>query len=169
MGFGKNNTGAIVREHQTQALGALGADTVIKIGGVSITEDFRILKSIVAAHCTGLTDREGAGLLLGIANGELSVTEIKECLEADGPVDRNDALGSEHAERQAHIVGQLDFQDAIAGVFKGEMGGSPITDKFRWTYSDPEGWDWFIYNSGPILTTGGSATVVATNYGVWVT
>jgi len=166
-----SETGAIIREHQSQALGTLGADVALIIGGgVTLSEDFRILKSQVSAFVAALTAGEGQGLMLGVANGELSVAEIKECLEADGPTDRNDRELVEKAERQVHIIGMYQADGlGTGGIFLGKQGEPVIEDKFRWTYSDPEGWNFFVYNAGAALTTGAALTVVATHYGVWVT
>lgn len=173
MGFGKQHTGAIIKSHETQALGALGADTVILVGDVSPTEDFRILKSVLFGHITGLTAGEGQGLLLGIANGELSVAEIKESLEVDGPLDRNDRLAVEQAERFAKLFAAYRLEDitSTSGRFEGgdESSSPKMVIKPRWTFSDNEGWNYFIYNSGPAIQTGAAATIVSTHYGVWVT
>ncbi len=170
MGFGKNNTGAIIRSKETIALGTLAADTAIKFGsGVTISEDFRMLKSEVSAFVEGLSAGEAAGLMFGIANGELTVAEIAECLLADGPADRNDRVKQERAERYVKIFGQIlpaagDIQD----VFHGE-GNSPVMEvKPRWTFSNPEGWDFFIFNAGTLLTTGATAKALITTYGLWL-
>ncbi len=164
-----SETGVIIREHHSQALGTLGADTVILLGtNLAMLEDFRMLKALIAAHITGLIGGEGQGLFLGIANGALSVGEIKACLEADGPVNRSDRTAKEFADRMVHLVGSIEPAGQTAGAIVGPQGGSPYEMKFRWTYSNSDGWQWFIYNSGPVLTTGAAVTIVATNYGVWL-
>ncbi len=171
MGFGKGNTGVIIRSHQTVALGTLAAVTAIKLGSdISITEDFRMLKSEVLGFIEGLTAGEGTGLMLGIANGELSVAEIVECLLADGPDDRNDRLKQEKAERYVKIVAQYEGGKAdTAGVLVGENADRKLTVKPRWTFSNPEGWDWFIFNAGgSALTTGATAKLITTDYGLWL-
>lgn len=176
MGFGKDGKGAILREQIGGSLGALASLAALKLAaGVVIGEDFRILKSEVYSHLNGIDAGEGDGLLLGIANGELSAVEIAEQITANGPSDRNDRALVEFAERQAHIVGQFQklggpahLETELTFVPK-EGGGSCAIDKFRWTYSDPEGWAFFVFNPGPAIATGWVVNVVATHYGVWVT
>ncbi len=171
MGFGKNGEGSIIREQHSASLGALGGDTAIVIGNLVFQEDFRCLKRRFSCHVGNLTAGEGGGLLLGVANGELSPTEIKEAIEIDGPLDRNDRDGVEKSERMVHIVGVSRplGPDAVFLQFEGPDGGILMIDKFRWTYNNPEGWDWFIYNAGVVLTSGAVAKLVLQNFGVWIT
>ncbi len=167
MGFGKNNTGAILRSKESIALGTLNVDTAIKLGsGITISEDFRLLKIEVWAHIDGLTAGEGDGLMIGIANGELTVAEIAEALLADGPSDRNDRVKTERAERFVKIFGSLND---LQHLFRGENGGHMLIVKPRWTFSNPEGWDLFIFNNGVQFTTGATAKLIVTFYGLWLT
>ncbi len=171
IGFGKSGTGAIIREFATAALGALAGDDLKEVvSSVVIDEDFRILKSELAAGINGLTAGEGENLLLYMVNGELSETEMEECIEAVGPTDRNDRLAQERAERWVKLIGVLDSGAAdIAGQFRNTMGGPILEVKPRWTFSNPEGWGYAVYNGGLILTTGSNVEIIGTHYGVWVT
>ncbi len=174
MGFGKGGTGAIIRQNESVSLGTLANNTALKLtNGVTLTEDFRILKSEIIALYRGLTTGEGEGLMLGICNGELSVAEIAEALTVDGPGDRNDRVNQEQAERAVWIIATPGFGTGAVGAsqvnLKGPNGSTIIEWKKRWTFSDPEGWDFFVFNLGTALTTGGNCNLLATNYGVWVT
>ncbi len=171
MGFGKGGTGAIIKERTSVALGTLNQNVATKIDGASVVlaEDFRILKSEVFCKISGLTAGEGGGLHLGIANDELSVAEIAEAINLSGPVSRNDALQSERAERAVWIISALDEIEAgSVGRFHGRDGGPMIEWKKRWSFFDPQGWIFFIWNEDADLTTGATARVVATHYGVWL-
>ncbi len=173
MGFGKDGTGAIIRESVSITLGTLGSRAAAVSTPLVLGEDFRILKTEVFAHVQGLTATEGEGLLLGYANGELSASETAEAINADGPLDRNDAVPGERAMRMAKLIGEImlgQSDSQIRAKFVGEQGGSPIIAKPRWTFSNPEGWQWFIYNSAAdALQTGAVVQITATHYGVWVT
>ncbi len=172
MGFGKNNTGVIIRETDALALTTIGALTAKIFTGLGITEDFRSMKIEVVAHVDGLTAGEGNGLCLGIANGELSATEVTECLNADGPLDRNDRLAQERAERFCKIFATVGLQTATAAamVFIGKGGSYVLEVKPNWTFSNPEGWSFFVFNNDPAaLTTGATVSLAATHYGVWLT
>ncbi len=171
MGFGKDGKGAILRERIVGgALGALSAQDLVLAIGLAITEDFRILKSEVYAHITNLTAGQGSGLLFGIANGDLTAPEMEESIEAGGPLDRNDRIPSEQAERNVKILGAVAKSEAAAteAWVTNDQGGLMLTSKHRWTYSNPEGWDWWIYNMGGSLTTGATLQLYAVHYGVWV-
>ncbi len=172
MGFGKDGKGAMIRERTTVALSTLAAGTAIKLtGGVTLQEDFRILKSQLTAIVHGLTAGDGVGLLLGICNGELSAAEIAEAINTDGPADRNDRVEQEEAERWVKVLGALEGAiESTTVMFHNAEGGPIITSKDRWTYSDPEGWAFFVFNAtGSVMSTGANAEVTATHFGVWVT
>ncbi len=170
MGFGKNNTGVIIRETDSLALTTIGALAAKLFAGLTITEDFRSMKVELSAHVDGLTSGEGAGLTLGIANGELSLTEVGECLNADGPLDRNDRATQERAERFCKSFAVVGLEGTgPARRFIGRDGGAWLTVKPNWTFSNPEGWSWFIFNNDPsALTTGATVSLQATHYGVWL-
>jgi len=173
MGFGKDNKGAIIRETiQDEALAGLSAHDAVKFAGPVITEDFRLLKTEVVAMVNALTQGQGEGMIFGIANGELTAAEIEEAIEANGPLDRNDRQGQERSERNVKILGvsRLDGTSTqTEKQFENVDGGLIMVSKHRWTYSNPEGWAWFIYNPGGTLTTGSTLQLSATHYGVWVT
>ncbi len=168
MGFGKNHTGAILRSTETIALSTLAQNTAILFGsGITTVDAFRMLKAEVAAVVDGLTSGEGPGLMIGLAEGSLSVAQIAACLVADGPVGRGDRDDIELAERWCRLFGAV-VGDGTKAAFIGE-GGSPIAVvKPRWTFSESEGWNFFIWNAGTPLTTGAVAKAIITHYGVWV-
>ncbi len=172
-GFGKDGKGMIIREKiSNAALGALAGEDLIKVASdITLGEDFRILKSEIIALVLGLTAGEGDGLVLGFGNGELTDAEMEECIEADGPTDRNDRLLTERAMRNVKLIAisKADGVDNTKVAFENENGGRIITMKHRWTYSNPEGWDYCVYNLGSTLTTGATVQLLATHYGVWVT
>jgi len=63
MGFGKNNKGTMIREVVAgSALGALAQNGGVFITGPTLVEDFRLLKSEMAAVVDNLTATEGLGL-----------------------------------------------------------------------------------------------------------
>ncbi len=164
MGFGKGGTGAIIREDTSIALATLAAKTGILVGSITLGEDFRMLKSIITANIDGLTQSEGP-FELYLVNGALTLAQCEEAIEANGPTDRNDPVNSERVERFVRFVGQFS-QDDSSGVF------AQLVEEIkpRWTFSNPEGWDWMLYNaSAGNLTTGASVFLKVTHYGVWVT
>ena len=171
MGFGKNNTGVIIREQASQAIGTLAANTalIIASGDLTITEDFRMLKSEIIAHVDALTSTEGEGLILGICNGDLTVAQIAAVMQLDGPSDFSDRDGIEVAERFVKAISQLDTRDLTNAVFKNENGGPIIVIKPRWSFSNTHGWNFFVYNDGAnAFTTGAVVRLIMTHFGVWI-
>lgn len=171
MGFGKNNTGAVLRDSGSVALGALADQACVKVGGPVLAEDFRILKLLLIAAIDGLTAGEKHNLIIGIANNELNVAEIAACLSAIGPLDRNDRGNQELAERGVFILGTAVAHNSNeAAQVYGPDGAPVIVNKHRWTYSNAEGWCFFVYNNtGAALTTGADFRYLSTVFGVWVT
>lgn len=150
------------------ALSTLAADTGTLVGGPAIEEDFRILKSEINALIVDLNANDDGLVDLYLVNGELSLAECEEAIELDGPIDRNDRLAVEKAERYVRYVGS--FQQSGGQTNARMNDGMPVIIKPRWTFSDTEGWDWMAYNHGTgALTTGASLKMKVTHYGVWVT
>ncbi len=162
-----------MRENLTGSLGALAEGIAVKIvtGQGVLLQNFRILKSVIFAHIVGLTAAEADGLTLGLANASLSVTEIKECLEVNGPMGPSQRVAQEQAERFCRLISQVEEGSITTTVatFRAAEGGSMIVIKPRWTFTDEaNGWDFFVYNDGVVLTTGATCRILATHYGVWV-
>ncbi len=174
MGFGKDGRGVIIRENVTITLGALGATTgILSTGGSRVSdnlqEDFRLLKSELLISKQDQTTDEGS-LFLYLVNGELTLAEAETPIESiAGPLDRNDRINQEQAERYIKPIGQLMASTDIT-TSGGPAFMPPIEVKPRWTFSNPEGWDWMIYNaSAAPLTAGTVVKIHVVHYGVWVT
>ena len=171
MGFGKDGKGVIIRQSVSQALGTLGANTAIIVGtNIDILERFRMIKSEIYAGLTSLTSTEGANLLFGIAEGDLTLAEIEEAIElTGGPVGPNDPVNEAIAERFVKWLGASDHEIATEGLFHNNMGGQLLEHTIRWTFARTKSWNFFVYNLGAALTTGASVVVRSKSFGVWVT
>ncbi len=172
MGFGKDGKGVIITETRTISLGTLGGSTGIFVGTKLATlERFRMLKSEVMMTVTDVTGDEANGLGLYLVDGDLTLAEAEEAIEANGPLGPNDQILQDQAMRPVFRV------DGIPAV----VGADPIatgavnTAKFlatlnpRWTFARTKSWNWMIYNTGSGLTTGSTGIIHAKNFGVWVT
>ncbi len=172
MGFGKDGKGVIIREQRSQALTTLNNATALLIGTKLVTtEDFRMLKAEIQCFVTGLTAGEGTGLMLGLADGDLSTGEIAGVIQAQGPLDPNDIVQTDVAMRPVWLLGALDVDvNELTAAFRGEGNSPMIEAKPRWTFSNQgKAWNWFIWNnSGGNLTTGALASILAKSFGVWV-
>ncbi len=170
MGFGKDNKGVIIREARSQALGALAAQAGILIGTkLAITDSFRMLKAIGSFVIDGLTGVEGPGLLLYLANGDLSLAEAEAAIELSGPLDRSDRVNGPIAERFVQLVGSTGDPDGAKASFLDAHTGAPvIVAKPRWTFGVTDSWNWIVYNNGAALTTGATVKLRVQDFGVWV-
>ncbi len=175
----KKFDGSIITEVQTIALSTLADQAAIKYTQLTLEEDFRILKSeIFAGFNEADEDDNLSGLLFGIANNNLTVAQIAEAITAQGPLGRDSVTPKEHANRWVKVLSQAitlpqgasNAQTGIQGIWPGEGGSPMITSKDRWTYSDPDGWCFFVFNNtGSALATGAKARLTAKHFGVWVT
>lgn len=133
---------------------------------IVLSEDFRRLKTEYFMLCQGLT--AGEAIMLGLACNELTVGEIAECIEADGPLDRNDNLPRERAERPVWVLHERLAGHNLASGTEFTIEGK-WTEK-PWTFSHSDGWTWFAYNRhGAALDGGATVKIYAVHYGVWVT
>ncbi len=170
IGFGKDGKGAIIREDITITLGALAGKTGILTtnGGLQngLQEDFRILKTELHGNEIGITALDEP-VELYMLNGELTLAEAEAAIEIDGPQDRNDRVSMELAERWVRYIGKFPDVTGLASAREFVPVGKLTA---RWTFSDPEGWNYMAYNnSGANRTTGAVISLKATHYGVWVT
>ncbi len=170
MGFGKDGKGVIIRESRNQLLGALDNQAGIIIDTKLATlERFRMIKNETHAAIVSLTSGEGTALLLGIADGDLTLAEIEAAIEAQLPLGPNDSVGAAIAERYTMIIGAMDRETGTSGIFENDNGGHKMANTIRWTFSRTKSWNYFVYNLGEQLTTGSNCFLRAKSFGVWVT
>ncbi len=169
MGFGKDNKGAIVMQKVGQALGALAQGAGILIGTKpALTNDYRMLKSIGAAVADNMTAGEGQGLLLYLADGDLTLAEVEAKIEQTGPLGSSDRVEQEIAERYVRLIGAAGESLGTELSFHNMEGGDILVVKPRWTFGETKSWNYVVYNLGETLTTGGVVQTNWEHFGVWV-
>ena len=163
-GFGKSGKGQIIYFNGDLALGALGADVVIstEASSYALEEDFRILKMDIFASLVGLTEGQGLSVVLGLADGELSDAEIEECLTAK-PDNTNDNVPLERSHRPVWPI-----ESFVVETPSGDGARLHAEWSQKWTFANPSGFQLFVYNFGPALSTGATLHWFAKIYGVWV-
>ncbi len=165
MGFGKDGKGQILWGRSSFTVGVLPALDLAANGDgyTAIGEDFRILRTDYFMSFE--PQATGDILLVGMADGGLSAALIEAAVEAR-PQDLNDAPEIEEVMRPVWPVELLGDGSAGSGpvVVKGTFNP-------KWTFKNPEGWIWWIYNisSSDAMTTGGIVTIITKHFGVWVT
>ncbi len=169
MGFGKDGKGAIVYENRSQVLGTLGVDTTIIIGTkLAITKDFRMLKNEAYCVINGLNAADGE-FVFGMAHGDLTVGEIDEALELNGPLNRYDDVSVKISMRPVFRLGATQGVGDDATEVLDKVSGAPMCiSKPRWTFGETTSWNYWIRNVGATnLITGAIAKVEAKSFGVW--
>ena len=170
LGFGKDGKGAILRESQTVDTTTLAANTVVKFSSqLALTDHFRIIKTEYFIIMRIGSGSPGEHAMVGLADNELSVAEIAETLEVDGPVHSADNLKAERAMRPVWLFEGFVHTSANEGTHLMSNRGAPSEKVLRWTFAEDHGWTWFVWNPlGSAYADGPTYTVIAKHYGVWV-
>lgn len=172
MGFGKDGMGVILKQSISSTLGTLDSDTALFITAKpALLERFRMLKSEVMVLIEGLTTGDGGGLSLWLADGDLSVTEVEEAIEGNGPLGPNDTVIAAISDRFVMWVGAtVNRGSNVEQGMIGRDSGSPLcVVKPRWTFGRTKSWNFVVYNLGAQLTTGSTLNLRVKNFGIWVT
>ena len=143
-------------------LSTLAAEAIIAVNIMAIDDDFWVQSCDLAWNMQGHTAGQGP-LLVGINNGDLSVTEIGECISAV-PASRSDIVEREEARRPVRRV----------GIFPGLSTDEALNDgkviRTRIKMYLAQGTDLQMYaqnKSGGSLTTGTLIRVFGSIYGEW--
>ncbi len=110
------------------------------------------------------THTAGEGpISVGLAHGDLTVTEIKENLQAE-MTDPDDIIAKERSRRpvrKSGIFSGLNTEEALAN-------GEQIRTKVKFSVGDGHNLNaWAFNQSGAALTTGTVIQVIGTIYGRW--
>ncbi len=140
---------------QTLALSTLADATVLTSNLTNASDNsYRLLTSKVTWAIDGIIAGEGP-LTVGYAHNDYTVTEIKECLEAEANIDLGDKVAQERANRLVRRVG------SFSGVANEVLNdGKPITTRLNWLIAETKTATLFVYNqSGAPLSTGARVVV----------
>lgn len=151
-----------VRVSPLITLGTLGSQTVIAEDlAPAGAEAYRLVTARMTWVLSGPTADEGP-VTVGYAHSDYTVTEIKECIEAQASIDRGDKIAMEKANRLVRIVGSF----WLKGDAEALNDGMPIKTKLNWRIDTGDTCKVFAYNeSGSALTTG---CLVNTQGTVWI-
>ncbi len=144
-------------------LGTVGALDVISQAGQAMTQNGFTTSTTIHALLTGLTAGEGEGLVLGVADGQLSAAEIEEFLEAAGPVFRGQKAQSELSSRMVRLIGLVGPKPTEIPVTGTQFAHFWDRWPTRIAFSEDKAamHQWFVYNaSAAALTTGATLRLV---------
>ena len=105
-----------------------------------------------------LTSGEGP-IVVGYAHSDYSVTEIKECLEAQLSINRGNKIANEQANRLVRVVGTLLEANQSLN------DGKPMKTRLNWLINIGDNVNMFAYNdSATLLTTGSNVRMTGEMY-----
>ncbi len=160
----RNSAFQALKVNAILTLGALGLETAITQALTVLADDFWVQSADLAWTIRLLTSLEGP-VALGLANGDLSVAEIKEAINAS-PVSRSDIIAREQARRPIREVGQVSA-DSDGGVLQ-LNDGQPVRTSVKMYLAEGTELNAFAFNqTGVALTTGAIVRIWGTLYGTW--
>ncbi len=143
-------------------LATLANNTVVKTPLITIADDFWVQSGDLSFALQDATASEGP-LYFGVSNGDLSVTEIKEGLNAL-PTSRSDIIEREKARRPIRRLGQF----SVAGVEEVWNDGRMKRVSIKMYLAEGIDIDMWVMNvSGATLTTGAIIQTTGVLYGEW--
>lgn len=168
-GFGKDGRGQILYYRDDISLGALATYAVANGVPFTLDEDFRILSMDVWAVWQSVQDADDEKLvMLHLASGDLSATEVQECLSAS-PAHPDDRPPIEHSHRPVWPLGLFTVPAQFtANNHVGYLNGTGHAHwSKRWTFDENVSFR-FCVHTEEALNTGSSVDIFAKIYGVWV-
>jgi len=158
----RNRNFGVIRVQNSQPLGTLGDNTVISITLAAVTQEMYAIAADLLWNIRGGTSGEGP-VMIGLAHGDYTITEIKEAIEAD-VTSQGTKIEQEQARRQVRDVGYIG--DVGPGIQFND--GKIKRTKLGFSIEDGQDVQGFAYNlHGSPLTTGGSLEVTGKIYVNW--
>ncbi len=153
----------VIRVQNQLALLTLADQTVLKITLAAVTQECYAISAHLLWGFRGGTSANGP-VMLGMAHGDYSVTEIKECLEAD-TTSQGTKIEQEQSRRQIRDVGYVP--DLVQTNQRFNQGNIKKT-KLGFNIEDGQSIDGFVYNLfGAPLDTGAILEVTGKIFVRW--
>jgi len=156
-----------VNQVDSVALSTLALNTGIIRAGPVVTRGGKCLSARAAMSIFGLTAGDGPWLF-GIFNTDLTLAELEQYLELNGPLTPNDLTNKEIASRGKFIrtlgliTPHADGKTASAYVNNQSLSGLKYSES-----GEGAGWSWFIYNRGLAMQTGATWAIWASVFVQW--
>ncbi len=138
-------------------LGTLGNNTGLIANNSSLVQNFKSVSIHESWGLNGLAAGDGP-ILYGIQDGELTLAELEEYLEA-AITDERDTPQAEQVQRPIQVLGSLGLRQET--VFIRQKSILP-------TFRENRGFTHWIYNHGPAMTTGALVFVKGRFFGRWL-
>ncbi len=143
------------RVKATVAAGALATlDVAVGTAVVASDTDYLLMSADISYTWQNYIDSAAAlegPIMVGIAAGDYTATEIEECLEASASIQLDDRIAQEQSNRLVRTVGMLSVEQPTLNE------GMPVKTKLNWRVPVGSQPQFFIYNQGAQTLTTGSA------------
>ncbi len=159
----KKEVGSVINKSSITLL-TLAKNTGILSQSPDVTRGGKILSYSAQGGLNGLTSGNGP-ILWGLCSSDLSLSELEEYLELEGPLSPADVVSQERASRGKviRILGTLTFQRDWVDLHNHKMSGL----KFAESGETTGGWSTFVYNLGTALDTGGIFEILERAFVEW--
>ncbi len=146
----KKEVGSVINKSSI-TLGTLAKNTGLLSQSPDVTRGGKIISYSAQGGLNGFTAGKGP-ILWGVCSSDLSLAELEQYLELEGPLSPSDIVGMERASRGKNIrvLGTLSTQRDWIDLHNHKMSGL----KFAEAGETTGGWSTFVYNLGTALTTG---------------
>ena len=131
-----------IHEALSASIGTLAARTAVEIGATAVTQNYAPALYQGAVNLRNAT--EGEGLSIYVSDGDLSLAEVEECIEAE-PLHGRDTINLEQSRRNVQYLGSVSLSDILS---LNEGNRLPMM-------RENIGWKFWAYNpTGAAMTTG---------------
>ncbi len=135
---------------------AVGATAIVN----AATEMYRLISVDASFSLSDLGAAIDDGFAFGFSHSDYSNTEVEECLEAVGSIDRGDKIAMEQANRLVRYVGTIAPGGAVAGGGAQFNDGKRVKTRLNWLMTTGDQLMlWQRNASGVVWTTGSNITV----------
>ncbi len=156
---------AKIRETVSIALGALASGSLTSGDGPLMTDGGFITSTELGVNHQS-RDADDPPVYFGIADKQLTDTEIEEALEVNGPTFKDQVPQVEHARRRVRMIGAL-IPLVASNALDVPAFAAKVETRMAWT-EDTAGWKWWVYNrSGRAFTAGSTVDILATHNVRW--
>jgi len=169
----RGTEGIQILSHQevNVSIGTLASRTALVVlsdHATALKTPFLMKKTRMLIEYLGITAGEASRIIIGMARGTVSVTQIKAALE-DNLFDRTKKDQAAKRDVMHETITPVTWEsfDGTAALFDTGMvslgGGGGIP------FDEDIGWQWFAWNmSGGAMTTGSTFHLLGTSWGIWL-
>ncbi len=154
----------------TMALGTLGNKTAISATVADTVIEKAWCSSVKCSYSmSGYTAVQADGpLLVGVAHGDYTSTEIEEWIESVDSWEETDQIGQEIGRRKIRRIGQFDIPPNTAPEDTIVLNdGKMISTKTKYVFSTGQTVRFWVYNQGTGALTTGAILSVQGHANLW--